>query len=538
MKKYTVCIDKNYPRRFGANDEMSELIDSNLNPVLNWTFSDGLSADNPTAIPDVTNINEVYNEGHATNEQVSNLEQNRIDFSANVFNYIVHTTFQNVLLKYDSAVIYNLVNWQDAVVVADINNLDYQIFFDILMYDPVGIDAYAYEALVRNTKFAEVKRNNDGLVEDKRLAVKWTDDNTAENVDIGSISKDDIYMYEGTLSDNVRQGSTDLIVKFTQLPDKYNNNHSYRMHIAFAGRNFDENYINTSTANYKNWLNVSSDANSSEADIIEAFDACEGIKYKFYDVAGNITYWVMPHLKINVVTLDDIKDLKKLQLTFIDTHPEDMILSEDIIGRTTVKVYNPNQKFADYPINIYLEKKSIGHLYPTTYQLHSEKISDNFTYTYVTELVDNIVESGWVIASAELQLFNWTGALAKYVNFIISQTKVTGSLGEWIKECNDNTRKLTLDPFVPQYLKDTTNKNSAYYKFVKFTENYLNTMYKAYNKECYISVLEVIARMYNFNDVYQIYDNLLTKYDDDHGDMLHIDMSELSKLIEIDKQME
>ena len=87
-------------------------------------------------------------------------------------------------------------------------------------------------------------------------------------------------------------------------------------------------------------------------------------------------------------------------------------------------------------------------------------------------------------------------------------------------------------------MKDTTNKNSAYYKFVKFTENYLNTMYKAYNKECYISVLEVIARMYNFNDVYQIYDNLLTKYDDDHGDMLHIDMSELSKLIELDKQME
>lgn len=538
MKKYTVCIDKNYPRRFGANDETSELIDSHLNPVLNWTFSDGLSAYNPTAVQDVTNINEVYNEGHATNEQVSNLEQDRIDFSANVFNYIVHTTFQNVLLKYDSAVIYDLVNWQDTVSVLNVNDLDYQIFFDILMYDPVGIDAYAYEALVRNTKFAEVKRNNEGLIEDKRLAVKWTDTDTADNVDIGSISKDDIYMYEGTLSDNVRQGSTDLIVKFTQLPDKYNNNHSYRMHIAFAGRNFNENYINTTTDNYENWLNVSSNTNSSEAEIIAAFDACEGIKYKFYDVAGNITYWVMPHLKINVVTLDDIKDLKKLQLTFIDTHPEDMILGDDIIGRTTVKVYNPNQNFADYPIKIYLEKKSIGHLYPTTYQVHSEKISDNFTYTYVTELVDNIVESGWVIASAELQLFNWTGALAKYVNFIISQTKVTGSLGEWVKECNDNIRKLTLDPFVPQYLKDTTNKNSAYYKFVKFTENYLNTMYKAYNKECYISVLEVIARMYNFNDVYQIYDNLLTKYDDDHGDMLHIDMSELSKLIEIDKQME
>ena len=102
MKKYTVCIDKNYPRRFGANDETSELIDSHLNPVLNWTFSDGLSAYNPTAVQDVTNINEVYNEGHATNEQVSNLEQDRIDFSANVFNYIVQhfkTYYLNTILQ-------------------------------------------------------------------------------------------------------------------------------------------------------------------------------------------------------------------------------------------------------------------------------------------------------------------------------------------------------------------------------------------------------------------------------------------------------
>lgn len=110
--------------------------------------------------------------------------------------------------------------------------------------------------------------------------------------------------------------------------------------------------------------------------------------------------------------------------------------------------------------------------------------------------------------------------------------RVTGSLGEWIKECKDNLRKINLDPFVTQYLKETTNKNNAYYKFVKFTENYLNTMYKAYDKNCYISILEAIHRIYNFNDPDLIYKNLLQKFDDDHGDMLHIDFVEMQTIID------
>ena len=115
-------------------------------------------------------------------------------------------------------------------------------------------------------------------------------------------------------------------------------------------------------------------------------------------------------------------------------------------------------------------------------------------------------------------------------------TRVDGSLGEWIKECSDNLRKITLDPFVPQYLKETTNKNSAYYKFVKFTERYLNTMFKAYDKNCYIGVLEAIARIGNFNDYTTIYGNLLDKYDNDHGDMLHITTDELTALIDLERQ--
>ncbi len=153
-----------------------------------------------------------------------------------------------------------------------------------------------------------------------------------------------------------------------------------------------------------------------------------------------------------------------------------------------------------------------------------------------TEDVDNIDESGWVIAHAYVDIDNFvTEATMKARIMVKNLLRATGSLGEWIKECKDNLRKINLDPFVTQYLKETTNKNNAYYKFVKFTENYLNTMYKAYDKNCYISILEVIHRIYNFNDPDLIYKNLLQKFDDDHGDMLHIDFDEMQTIIDTDR---
>ena len=63
-------------------------------------------------------------------------------------------------------------------------------------------------------------------------------------------------------------------------------------------------------------------------------------------------------------------------------------------------------------------------------------------------------------------------------------------------------------------------------------------MFKAYDKNCYISVLEAISRIGNFNDYTTIYGNLLDKYDNDHGDMLHITTDELAMLIDIEKQVE
>ncbi|MCZ0950781.1 hypothetical protein N7T98_25725, partial [Pseudomonas syringae pv. tomato] len=138
-----------------------------------------------------------------------------------------------------------------------------------------------------------------------------------------------------------------------------------------------------------------------------------------------------------------------------------------------------------------------------------------------------------VIAHAYVDIDNFvTEATMKARIMVKNLLRATGSLGEWIKECRDNLRKISLDPFVTQYLKETTNKNNAYYKFVKFTENYLNTMYKAYDKNCYIGILEVIHRIYNFNDPDLIYKNLLQKFDDDHGDMLHIDFDEMQTIID------
>ena len=269
---------------------------------------------------------------------------------------------------------------------------------------------------------------------------------------------------------------------------------------------------------------------------MEAWEKCNGVKFKFFDVAGNVTYWVMPHIEIVVVTLEDLYNIKKLLLEFINTHPEDLQLGMDLIGRTTIKVTNPNSKFSDSDILIELDKASLGELYKNTRKEKYITIEGKHIAKIATEDVGNIDDSGWVIAHAMIDIPDFIDELEDLRTMVRNLSRADGSLGEWIKECSDNLRKITLDPFVPQYLKETTNKNSAYYKFVKFTERYLNTMFKAYDKNCYISVLEAIARIGNFNDYTTIYKNLLDKYDNDHGDMLHITADELDVIINADRQ--
>lgn len=552
MIKRIIHIDKNYPRKLNGVNATSFGEDSAWNKP-DWSFDAQASTTDINgniqkesqyattqhsandSVPDI-----LYDNKYATDEQYSNLiADKQIRFNANVFNYIVHTSIKNVVLKYDSPVAYaegkenksGEFTWKEKYLVVDGHN--YNITFDILLHDPIGIDMYCYEAYVRNTCVKQTNRDHgDNDPTNTTPITNWT---YATFTDADHAEKQN-----GTPPAAGSFITAQCVMN--KLPDLYSNNNedefAFKLSIKLSGQGYDTNYINTSEEHYATWKQVIDNPESTEEEIIAAWLDCEGIKFKFFDVAGNVTFWVMPYIEITIITVDELRNLKKLILEFINTNPADLQLGTDLIGRTTIKVTNPNYKLSDCDILINLDDASLGDLYRNTRKEKYVIAHGKHIAKVATEDVGNIDDSGWVIAHAELDISEFDGDdfLNSLRVMVRNLTRADGSLGEWIKECSDNLRKITLDPFVPQYLKETTNKNSAYYKFVKFTERYLNTMFKSYDKNCYISVLEAIARIGNFNDYTTIYGNLLDKYDNDHGDMLHITTDELTALIDLERQ--
>lgn len=543
MIKRIVHIDQNFPRRFSeqANNTLSKMnwgFDTQAyTDDINGDISDSSDAAGTLTQDDVNNsthVNQLYDNVQLTKNQHKLVaDDGQIRFNANVFNYIVHTEIDNVILKYDAPVVYaeGIENkygefvWRKKYTVLD--GYTHKIKFDILMHDPIGVDAKCYEAYVGDTLFGRVDRKNDDntsnvdSVTHERSAI-WTGSSKTSSTELPTAGKFISVCDKLTIS---------------KLSDKYSkDDNAYKVSVQLGGMGYTDADINTQTTTYNTWLTTINNEHTTEQQIIDAWEACEGVKFKFFDVAGNTTYWVMPHIEIVEVTLEDLYNTKQLLLEFINTHPEDLQLGTDLIGRTTIKVTNQNSKFSDCDILIELDKASLGELYKNTRKEKDITVEGKHIAKIATEDVGNIDDSGWVIAHAMIDIPDFVDELNDLRIMVRNLSRVDGSLGEWIKECSDNLRKITLDPFVPQYLKETTNKNSAYYKFVKFTERYLNTMFKAYDKNCYISVLEAIARIGNFNDYTTIYGNLLDKYDNDHGDMLHITTDELTALIDLERQ--
>lgn len=558
MIKRIIHIDQNFPRRLNEQDSLKTISDTNWGfNTKGQTLNGEIVTESPQKktidnVNDSINVDQTFEDGKVSTVQLDNLEQDKqIRFNANVFNYIVHTELSNVILKYDSPVVYaegkedtytGIFTWREKYIVLD--GYDYHILFDILMHDPIGVDAHVYEAYVRNTLFGHVDRKisydtvNTTPVEHVSYATFEDEQNATSGAEGSAIPTEGSWI---TVHSTSKKGVSQEHFKISKLIDKYDGKEDtesvFKVSIQLSGQGYDDKYINTDEDKYANWLSIINSSESTEQQIIDAWNACNGIKFKFFDVAGNVTYWVMPKIEIMVVTLDELYHMQKLTLEFVDTRPSDLFLGTDLIGRTTVKVTNRNSKLVSYPIVISLDTESIGQLYRNTYKELYLKNDKLFSIAKIaTEDVGNIAESGWVIAHAIVDVDNFIDELEFARIMIQNLLRADGSLGEWIKECNDNTRKISLDPFVPQYLKETTDKDNAYYRFNKFTERYLNTMYKAYGKNCYISVLEAIARIGNFNDCSSVYTALLDKYDNDHGDMMHIDVDEIELLTRVQRQ--
>lgn len=558
MIKRIIHIDQNFPRRLNEQDSLKSISDTNWGLNTEGVSLNGeIVTESPQkktvdTISNSINVDQAFENEKVSTMQFDNLEQDRqIRFNANVFNYIVHTELSNVILKYDSPVVYaegkedaytGNFTWKEKYLVLD--GYDYHILFDILMHDPIGVDAYAYEAYVRNTLFGQVSRKNSSNnaatapVEHVSYAMFEDEQTATSGVEGSTIPSEGSWI---TVHSTSKKGVSQEHFKISKLIDKFTGKEDiesiFKVSVQLSGQGYDDKYINTDENKYADWLNAINNPESTEQQIVDTWTMCNGVKFKFFDVAGNVTYWVMPKIEIVVVTLDELYHMQKLILEFVNTRPSDLFLGTDLIGRTTVKVTNRNSKLVSYPIVISLDTESIGQLYRNTYKelyFKNDKLSS--IAKIATEDVGNIDESGWVIVHAILDVDDFVDELEFARIMIQNLLRADGSLGEWIKECNDNTRKILLDPFVPQYLKETTDKDNAYYRFVKFTEKYLNTMYKAYGKNCYIGILEAIARISNFNDCSRIYSTLLDKYDNDHGDMMHIDADEIEFLTSVQRQ--
>lgn len=553
MKKHVLHIDKTYPRKLNGAVVVSPSVAEDYG--FNWKFNteaDSIEGNitkeadpRPTTIDDddLDSSDRIFEEDKLTSEQLASIESaKQARFNANVFNYKVHAILDDVLLKYDSPVFYHAGMgkddiWQSKMIVLKSRKYNYQISFNIYMYDPIGLDAYVYEGYVGDQCFVKILRDNGNTsdLHDYDKAVYW--DNTgAHSADRTTAITKAKYIYSGDASSN--EDKTSLAFRIDKLPDMYDaDNAAFKIHVCLSGTGYDTDDINSTEEQLAQFEEVMQNENSTEAEIKAAWDACEGVKYKFFDIAGNITYWVMPYIELMPMTLDEMYEkFNKLKLEFVETRPADLDLGTELEGRTKIKVSVPYYELADYPIVIGLAEDSIGTLYTDSREvINYNPLSETNFLKIVKELVDNIDESGWVKAFAYIEMSNFDGDLQFVADMVKNMTYVTGELGEWIKECADNIRKIELLPFVPEYLKSHTNRKSEYTQFVLFTEKYLNRMYKAYDKNCYISVLEAIERIGQMNDPYEIYQNLIDKYDDDHGDMLHISKEQLQLLAEIDK---
>lgn len=258
--------------------------------------------------------------------------------------------------------------------------------------------------------------------------------------------------------------------------------------------------------------------------------------FTFYDIAGNALTGTLdkPFVKYNISSEELFKDVRKLSMSFVDTYPSNLFIDENVIGKTTISVSNPNSTLIEYgfKIKIGLRSDSVGYLSGAT-----DEDLDNGT---ATRLVDGIDRSGSVIAYAYLDgsfvnvECNLSGETISFeldksiFAKVKSMTYVEKELGTFITECEDNKRKIYVDPFVPSVLK-----NEKIFGLCKLFERYLNSMYTPLSGDCRIGILEKIERVGEFKDPDFCEPELLPNFAEEHGSELVFNYKDVKEAAEI-----
>lgn len=257
----------------------------------------------------------------------------------------------------------------------------------------------------------------------------------------------------------------------------------------------------------------------------------------------------------------DLDTILPLEITFERQNPSDRYIGDNSIGSVVAIIHNPDNEgenpSADFlPIDVYLADTSVGSIIKqkSSYFYYNEygervyvenvneivevrektKFTDLNRYEWLEVPIDKIVRTGYVQLFAHLRyksdyasVIDNKEALNYIENRIYKASLSYAADGEWVTECPNN-KKINLEPFVPMYLKE-----SQYFDFVKFTENFLNTMFYSNDANCKIGILkkiEDLRTLHDINELDRIFFNDFAKH---FGSTIHIDEENLVKILTI-----
>lgn len=269
--------------------------------------------------------------------------------------------------------------------------------------------------------------------------------------------------------------------------------------------NNEQNYITKISCN-KNvnqyTLTFTLDKNYS----VEALNENQ-LKIEVWDIAANKAEYTTEKFWHDLD--NDPNTLKPLIIEFIDVEPEDKLISKNIEGKVLVKITNPNDSLWKILPTFDLFNNSIGIIDEssiTCYNGDPEKSkpvspTDPETDKVITLFyITNINKKGYIHVEAWIDVDN-----SDIKELIKNQTYADASLGPFIFA--DDGRKYKFNSYTPNYLTD-----DLYKKFVKFSQDFLNTSQTSLSTGNYISTLEKIARINNFMDPFRVEAPLLNEY--------------------------
>ena len=253
---------------------------------------------------------------------------------------------------------------------------------------------------------------------------------------------------------------------------------------------------------------------------------------KIYDIAGNEIRCTLPiAFVLYKISADEIlNDVSRLKLDFIDTYPENLMVDSDVIGKTTIRAVSSNEKLhkLGFHVRFGLKSDSVGYLSGRTESDGEEPLT-------TIQQIDGIDRSGRVKAFAYLD-GTYDGQMKCSLEPVIisiqvdpnlaqlvrSATYKEAELGTFVIECEDNVRKINVDPFIPSVLR-----SEELYGLCKLFERYLNTMYTPVGSTCRIGLLEKISRIGKMKDPDSCESKLLPNFLEEHGSELSFTRADL-----------